>query len=189
MIPCASFVEGLNQTEDLPTLGSDQTDRSVKGGLLFVDLSTFIVAVFCLIDDRIRDLGHLRRRGPTPTLCDSEGPHYLKVVGEFLGLDEDTELFAYPSGATTPTSSQTSDRCIAPPSPGRRPTSGRLRNTSGKGSWPRSPTIPPSPWRTLSPCRCACSPEPTAVGVLGERRPSAKTRSSQQIAMMVRRVS
>ena len=59
-----------------------------------MDLSTFIVAVFCLIDDRIAELGRLRARGPTPTLCDSE-VLTIEVVGEFLRLDEDTELFAY----------------------------------------------------------------------------------------------
>lgn len=59
-----------------------------------MDLSTFIVAVFCLIDDHIADLGRLRARGPAPTLCDSE-VLTIEVVGEFLGLDEDTELFAY----------------------------------------------------------------------------------------------
>jgi hypothetical protein len=59
-----------------------------------MDLSTFIVAVFCFIDDRIAELGRLRARGPTPTLCDSE-VLTIEVVGEFLGLDEDTELVAY----------------------------------------------------------------------------------------------
>ncbi len=59
-----------------------------------MDLSTFIVAVFCLIDDHIKDLGPLRGRGPAPTLCDSE-VFTIEVVGEFLGIDEDTELFAY----------------------------------------------------------------------------------------------
>lgn len=59
-----------------------------------MDLSTFIVAVFCLIDDRIADLGRLRARGPTPTLFDSE-VITIEVVGEFLGIDEDTELFSY----------------------------------------------------------------------------------------------
>jgi hypothetical protein len=71
-----------------------------------MDLSTFIVAVFCLIDDHIADLGCLRARGPTPTLSDSE-VLTIEVVGEFLGLDEDTELLAYTSGATTPISSRT----------------------------------------------------------------------------------
>jgi Transposase DDE domain len=59
-----------------------------------MDLSTFIIAIFCLIDDRIAELGRLRARGPTPTLCDSK-VLTIEVVGEFLGLDEDTELFAY----------------------------------------------------------------------------------------------
>jgi hypothetical protein len=59
-----------------------------------VDLNTFIVSVFCLIDDRIKDLGRLRARGPAPTLSDSE-VLTIEVVGEFLGLDEDTQLFAY----------------------------------------------------------------------------------------------
>jgi hypothetical protein len=59
-----------------------------------MDLNTFIVAVFCLIDDHIKDLGDLRGRGPTPTLCDSE-VLTIEIVGEFLGIDEDTELFTY----------------------------------------------------------------------------------------------
>jgi hypothetical protein len=59
-----------------------------------MDLSTFIISVFCLVDDRLKDLGRLRGRGPAPTLCDSE-VLTIEVVGEFLGLDEDTELFAY----------------------------------------------------------------------------------------------
>ena len=59
-----------------------------------MDLSTFIVAVFCLVDDHLKDIGRLRARGPAPTLCDSE-VLTIEVVGEFLGLDEDTRLFAY----------------------------------------------------------------------------------------------
>ena len=59
-----------------------------------MDLSTFIITVFCLIDDQLKDLGRLRERGPAPTLCDSE-VLTIEVVGEFLGLDEDTKLFAY----------------------------------------------------------------------------------------------
>ena len=58
-----------------------------------MDLSTFIVAVFCLIDDRLKEQ-RIRSRGPTPTLCDSE-VLTIEVVGEFLGLAEDTQLFAY----------------------------------------------------------------------------------------------
>ncbi|MDP8974331.1 MAG: transposase [Actinomycetota bacterium] len=59
-----------------------------------MDLSSFVVAVFCLINDRIAGLGRPRARGPAPTLFDSE-VLTIEVVGEFLGLDEDTELFGY----------------------------------------------------------------------------------------------
>ena len=59
-----------------------------------MDLSAFIIAVFCLIDDRLMDLGRLRTRGPAPMLSDSE-VLTIELVGEFLGIDEDTELFGY----------------------------------------------------------------------------------------------
>src|SRR5215218_9216996 len=59
-----------------------------------MDLGTFIITVFCLIDDQLKDLGRLRGCGPAPTLCDSE-VLTIEIVGEFLGLDEDTKLFAY----------------------------------------------------------------------------------------------
>ncbi len=36
-----------------------------------MDLSTFIVAVFCLVDDRLNGK-RIRQRGPTPKLSDSE---------------------------------------------------------------------------------------------------------------------
>jgi hypothetical protein len=84
----------LNEERDLPTLGGAQTYRSEKEVFALVDLSTFIVSVFCLIDDRLKELGRLRERGPAPTLFDSE-VLTIEIVGEFLGLDEDTELFAY----------------------------------------------------------------------------------------------
>ena len=41
-----------------------------------MDIETFIVAVFCLVDDVVRDragdFDGLRRRGPAPVLADSE---------------------------------------------------------------------------------------------------------------------
>jgi hypothetical protein len=58
-----------------------------------VDLNTFIVAVFCLIDDRIEDRA-LRARGPLPRLSDAE-VLTLEIVGEFLGLDTDKAIFRY----------------------------------------------------------------------------------------------
>src|SRR3712207_54478 len=58
-----------------------------------MDLSTFIVSVFCLIDDRIEDR-HLRARGPLPKLSDAE-VLTIEVVGEFLGIDTDDAIFRY----------------------------------------------------------------------------------------------
>ena len=58
-----------------------------------MDLSTFIVAVFCLIDDRIEDRT-LRARGPLPKLSDAE-VLTIEVVGEFLGMDTDEAIFRY----------------------------------------------------------------------------------------------
>jgi hypothetical protein len=62
-----------------------------------MDLETLIVAVLCLVDDFVRDLGHgrkLRQRGPMPILADSE-VLTVEIVGEFLGLDTDQGLHAY----------------------------------------------------------------------------------------------
>lgn len=59
-----------------------------------MDLESFIIAVFCTIDDALdRLLGErrLRQRGPAPRLADSE-VLTIEVVGEFLGLDQDTAL-------------------------------------------------------------------------------------------------
>jgi Transposase DDE domain len=58
-----------------------------------VDLNTFIIAVFCLIDDRIEERT-LRARGPLPKLSDAE-VLTIEVVGEFLGLDTDEGIFRY----------------------------------------------------------------------------------------------
>jgi hypothetical protein len=59
-----------------------------------MDLSTFIVSVFCLVDDRIKDHRPLRQRGPAPKLSDSE-VITIEIVGEFLGLDTDKALYLF----------------------------------------------------------------------------------------------
>lgn len=56
-----------------------------------MDLSTFIIAVFCLVDDWLEDK-RWRQRGPQPTLADSE-VLTMEIVGEFLGLDEDRAIY------------------------------------------------------------------------------------------------
>ena len=61
-----------------------------------MDLDSLIIAVFCLVDDALRRAtpARLRQRGPRPLLADSE-VLTIEVVGEHLGLDRDSELFAY----------------------------------------------------------------------------------------------
>ena len=58
-----------------------------------MDLSTFIIAVFCLIDERLKNRA-FRERGPAPRLSDSE-VLAIEVVGEFIGLDTDKAIFDY----------------------------------------------------------------------------------------------
>jgi hypothetical protein len=59
-------------------------------------LDSLIIAVFCLIDDALPRVtpGRLRRRGPRPVLADSE-VLTVELVGEYLGLDRDAEVFSY----------------------------------------------------------------------------------------------
>ena len=62
-----------------------------------MDLNTFIIAVFCLIDDRLKDLGcqrSYRRCGPAPKLSDSE-VLTMEIVGEFLGMDTDKGIYLF----------------------------------------------------------------------------------------------
>ena len=58
-----------------------------------MDVTTFIVTVFCLIDDWLAGQ-RLRQRGPQPTLTDSE-VLTIECVGEFLGIDTDSGLYHY----------------------------------------------------------------------------------------------
>jgi hypothetical protein len=62
-----------------------------------LDLDTFIIAVFCWIADavpRVTGRCRLSERGPAPMLADSE-VLTMEVVGEYLGLAQDSALFAY----------------------------------------------------------------------------------------------
>jgi hypothetical protein len=65
-----------------------------------VDLEEFIVAAYCLVDELLAELRadpgwrRVRRRGPAPTLADSE-VLTMEVVGEYLGHDTDQAIYAY----------------------------------------------------------------------------------------------
>lgn len=60
-----------------------------------MDLESFIIAVFCAIDDFLSEhRPKLRQRGPAPVLADSE-VLTIETVGEFLSLDTDQGLYRY----------------------------------------------------------------------------------------------
>ena len=65
-----------------------------------MDLEEFSIAVYCLIDELLRELcadpawHRVRQRGPAPRLADSE-VLTMEVVGEFLGLDRDVAIYTY----------------------------------------------------------------------------------------------
>jgi Transposase DDE domain len=58
-----------------------------------MDITTFIISVFCLIDDFLAGK-RLRQRGPQPTLRDSE-VLTIEVIGEFLGLHTESSMFTH----------------------------------------------------------------------------------------------
>lgn len=60
-----------------------------------MSLEDFIITVFCWIDDQLAACvgdQRLRQRGFAPALRDSE-VITLEVVGEFLGLDADVQIW------------------------------------------------------------------------------------------------
>ena len=65
-----------------------------------MDLESFTIAVYCLVDELLGALQsdpgwrRVRRRGPAPVLADGE-VITMAVVGEFLGLDQDTAIYRY----------------------------------------------------------------------------------------------
>jgi Transposase DDE domain len=58
-----------------------------------MDITTFMITVYCFIDDWLKEQ-QVRQRGPQPTLSDSE-VLTMEVVGEFLGMDEESRLYQY----------------------------------------------------------------------------------------------
>ena len=92
-----------------------------------MDVTSFIITVFCLIDDWLAGQ-RLRQRGPRPTLADSE-VLTIECVGEFWGIDTDKGLYEhfrrhwgdwFPAWAVF----------TAPPSPAKRPICGRSKPSS-----------------------------------------------------------
>ena len=65
-----------------------------------MNLDDFIITVFCVIDDTLKEIlrerriTRLRSRGPMPKLSDSE-TIAMEVVGEYLSLNTDKAIFDY----------------------------------------------------------------------------------------------
>ena len=62
-----------------------------------MNLETFIVTVYCEVDDFIREnyqARQLRERGPLPQLSDSE-VITMEIVGEYLGLNTEKAIYQY----------------------------------------------------------------------------------------------
>jgi hypothetical protein len=65
-----------------------------------MNLDELIIAWFCLIDDLVptaQGKERLRQAGPEPTLADRE-VITMEVIGTYLGLNQDSKLFAYFQG-------------------------------------------------------------------------------------------
>ncbi len=141
-----------------------------------MDLGTFIIAVFCLIDDHRSKIEPSERVAPLQSSLTLRSS-LSKSSGSSLASTP-TRLSSTTSGGITHSGSLPCVRSTAPPLLLRAPTSVISRNSSGRRSWPSSLTSPLSPSATLCPCRRACSPALTAVGVSREMRPSARMPSS-----------
>ena len=59
-----------------------------------MDHITFLVTVFCLIDDWLQGQPRLRARGRAPKLKDSE-VLTMEVVGDFMGIETESGLFTH----------------------------------------------------------------------------------------------
>lgn len=59
-----------------------------------MDLNTFIIVIYCLIDDWLAEQPRYRQRGPQPTVSDAE-VLTIEVVGIWLGLATDKAIYLY----------------------------------------------------------------------------------------------
>jgi len=78
-----------------------------------MSIEEFIIAVFCLIDDELKNLlkgKKLRQRGPTPGLEDAEVIS-MEIVGEFFGIDCDKAIWEYFKGHWSHFFPKIPDRC------------------------------------------------------------------------------
>jgi hypothetical protein len=65
----------------------------IYAGGLAVEFSTFLVTVFCLVDDWLKD-PRIRQRGRSPRLSDSD-VLTMEIVGEFKNIDTDEGIYEF----------------------------------------------------------------------------------------------
>lgn len=58
-----------------------------------MDINTFLIQVYCLIDDYVKDKC-IRKRGPQPSLSDSEVLS-MEIIGSFMGIETDKGLYLF----------------------------------------------------------------------------------------------
>ena len=59
-----------------------------------MDVGTFIIAVFCAVEDWLEGEQPPRQLRPKPKLSNSE-VLIIEIAGEFLGIDTDRGLYTY----------------------------------------------------------------------------------------------
>jgi hypothetical protein len=132
-----------------------------------MDVTTFTITVFCLIDDWLASQSRpLRRRGPAPTLADSE-VLTIECVGEFLGIDTDSGLYQYFRRHWAdwfPALRRVHRTTFLRQAANLWAVKHRLHRTC----WPRSTSTQPSRWSIAWPCRSAGSPGPSRCRRLRE---------------------
>jgi hypothetical protein len=145
-----------------------------------VDLSTFIVSVFCLVDDRLKGR-RIRQRGPIPKLSDSE-VLTIEIVGEFLGFDTDKAIhrhFRRHYGEWFPALGEVHRTTFARQAANLWKVKERLWQELLPLA-PHNPAFALCDSMTPCPCRRACSPAPTAAVASAVRQLSARIPSSSR---------
>ena len=137
------------------------------------DFTDFLIFVFSFVDDYLKGRC-LRRRGPQPTLSDSE-VLTIEILSEFLGLESDKAIFSYFRRHWTDWF------------PGLR----RIHRTTFVRQAAKLTTIKAQLWRAFlqqlpkdpaisivdsAPSRSAAWPAPTAAAALPGRPPMAMTK-------------
>jgi len=95
-------------------------------------LEDFIIVIFRIIDEEMKTIEEktpIRKRGPKPTLSDSE-VLMMEVVGEFLGFSQNKAIFSYFRTHFVPFS-LTSSRSTEPYSQDKQLTSGHTSGSYG----------------------------------------------------------